>query len=180
MTKTPRFLIAFNAKQIETENFMHCLQRYQLIINQLKQTNSAEWELVYVTPAIPAYCLLSKEIVQLIYQQEHESLTVLRNLGRILNIPLAQQHLRQGQIDLQLNQLAKQINATSVIGYSNAYLKLTALQQQLKRSSRLILKKCVNYLYRLVPKRPKPVKLIMKTNSAITHTHHNDSLSPLS
>lgn len=132
----PRYLIVFNAKQIDRTDFTQLIPHYQILIHRLKQSTSVqpEWHIVFVEPAIPACAMVSNELVELMLKRKNDVTTVLNHLNRILNIPQAQHHVLQGQSDLQAHRLAKQINATTVLGYSKTYLKWQGFQYRVRHT----------------------------------------------
>jgi len=132
-TQTVRYLIVIRTSSHEERELDNSIRHCQEMIERVKHIKSIqpEWHLLYVAPHVPAFALFSPEMVHFAQNEWKKGITAIQAIGEQLNIPESQQHLESGHPDLQAIRVAHAIDATYVIGYSQAFQKYVQFRNKI-------------------------------------------------
>lgn len=131
-TQAVRYLIVIDTPLRDKRELSRRIRDCQAMIDRVRHIRSIqpEWHLLYAAPHIPSFALFSPEMVQFAQDEWKERIAVIQQIGKQLDIPVSQQHLESGHPDLQAKRIAKAINATHVVGYSQAFQKYAQFKRK--------------------------------------------------
>ncbi len=132
--KTTKILLTFRSESGCSEAIYKKVIRLRELQQRLaeKQIAFPEYYLLCVCPRVPSYALQTPEMIDYANDTVEQGDVVLKNIGRMLDIPANRRFLAAGQADLQAYHIAKILKIDKVIGYSKPFLQILKMARSVR------------------------------------------------